>query len=142
MSHTYHAHDGSYAMSGPAEEHYDGDGGGDSPGYGPVHVSYSSSPSDDVPCCPLVVDPLCLLAILAGLGLATYILNIAISKKLGGRRKRRDAPNIARLALSVNLGRRQFFAKDSHICSNVHVQHCRRPELRLLVTMFNSFLKA
>ncbi len=41
-------------------------------------------------CCPLVVDPITLLALLALIALGTYFLNIIITMKLG-RRRRRDA---------------------------------------------------
>jgi hypothetical protein len=41
------------------------------------------------PCCPLVVSPWCLLALLGGIAAATYLLDIVITMKLGRRRKRR-----------------------------------------------------
>ncbi len=46
-----------------------------------------SSPSE--PCCPIVVDPFCVLAILALIAFFTYILNIAITMTLGRRKRRK-----------------------------------------------------
>jgi hypothetical protein len=61
---------------------------------------YSSGGGGEEPCCPLVVDPICLATILLGIGAATYFLNIVISKKLGGKRKRRGiVQDTAKLAL-------------------------------------------
>jgi hypothetical protein len=64
--------------SGGGYDDDEGHGGGYSGGGG----------HDDQPCCPLVVDPFCLLAILAGIGFFAYFLNIVITMKLGRRRKR------------------------------------------------------
>jgi hypothetical protein len=53
-----------------------------SSGYGHGH---------EEPCCPLVVDPLCLLAILGGIAGATYFLQLVIAKTFGKKRRRRMA---------------------------------------------------
>jgi hypothetical protein len=77
---------------------YGGHGGhGGHGGYG--GTSYHSVKE---PCCPLVVDPLCLLAILGGIAAATYLLNIVITMKLGRRKKRADA--------STQIGAFDFFS--------------------------------
>jgi hypothetical protein len=49
----------------------------------------AASEGYDSDCCPPVVDPYTLLALLAGIALAAYFLRLALVAKLG-RRRRRD----------------------------------------------------
>jgi len=49
----------------------------------------AANSGDGGECCPPVADPASLLALLAGIALATYFLRLALVAKLA-RRKRRD----------------------------------------------------
>lgn len=74
-------------------ESHGGHSGYGSSGYGgggghSGHSGYGVKGS--IPCCPLVVDPLTLGAILGFLGLATALLIPLISASLGRRKKRSD----------------------------------------------------
>merc|ERR1711892_221344 len=51
--------------------------------------SYSSGYGDQ--CCPPVVDPYTFLALIGGIALATFFLQMAIVNIIGKKRRRRDA---------------------------------------------------
>lgn len=72
-----------YDTQSPPEVHY-GVFSGSGSGYG------HSSGSGSIPCCPLVVDPLTLAAILGLLTGGTVLLSMLISASLGRRKKRSD----------------------------------------------------
>ena len=56
-------------------------------------------------CCPPVVDPYTLIALLAGIALAAYFLRLALVKKKG-RRKRDITGEQQQLLLTLVTGRR------------------------------------
>ena len=66
--------------------------GGYTSGYGGHggHGGHGHGGYGKLECCPLVVDPLTVAALLGTLGLATMILNALISASLGRRKKRSD----------------------------------------------------
>jgi hypothetical protein len=75
----------------------DDDGGGGYGGGGGGGGGYSSGGQE--PCCPLVVDPFCVLAIIGSIAFFSYILNIVITMKLGRRRRKRTPAEMTGLQL-------------------------------------------
>lgn len=77
-------------VTGPAKS----DAYGALSGYGYGHSGYGHSGhgggSYKEKCCPLVIDTLCVLAILGAIAAATLFLNPLIVMNLGKRRRRRD----------------------------------------------------
>ena len=65
---------------------------------------FSGGGMDEDGCCPLVVDPLTLAALLAGVAGATYFLNILITMNIM-MRKRRDLKLKEGFLDMLNLGR-------------------------------------
>ncbi len=70
-----------------------GGGGGDHSGYGggyDDHGGYSSGyGKKKIECCPLVVDPLTLLALLGSIAAATAFFNVLITMNIVGKKRRR-----------------------------------------------------
>ena len=82
--------------------------GHSSSGYGGHSGSYSSGYHDD--CCPLVVDPLTLVALLSFLAAATFLLNQQISmSNLMVRRKRENRKTRSQLSEILHFGK--FYKK-------------------------------
>lgn len=71
------------------------------------HGSYSGYGSSSHDCCPLVVDPLTLLALGAFLAAAVYLLNelIAMSMLMMARKRKRSANLAKDLPMSMLEGR-------------------------------------
>ena len=65
---------------------------GGSSGYG----SYSSGHGGHDSCCPLVVDPLTLIALTAFMAAAVYLLNEQIAMSMLGGRRKRSSPEYIR----------------------------------------------
>jgi hypothetical protein len=72
---------------GVSSDHGSSYGSDHSSGYG--YGGYEVSHKEETHCCPLVVDPLCLAAILLGIAAATYLLQIVIAKTFGKRKRKR-----------------------------------------------------
>jgi hypothetical protein len=67
-----------------------------------VYIQYGAKLALIRDCCPPVVDPYALTALLAGIALAAYFLRLALVKKKG--RRRRDV-TINQLTTRLGLGR-------------------------------------
>ncbi len=82
-------HGGGYGHSGYGHSGYGHSGYGHS-GYG--HSGYGDEKEE---CCPLVIDALCLFAILGAIGAAALFLErvINIEIMMGGRRRKRSPPD-------------------------------------------------
>ncbi len=114
----------------------------DSTGYGTSHSGYGSHGSSSygkkkLECCPLVVDPLALTALLGFLAGATAFLNVLITMNIMGKRRRRRSQREYGEETKSNEGKPAtsdlgdvvsvvFHQGESDQASNVRRLHLRR----------------